>query len=108
MVAIVRRNWILAKFISSTSNKNILKCLTINLTSDQTRFVCEVVLNVLLGNIRITEHYKKKLKPKKQTLLKLVSKSISDVQRRRLYTKYHNLVRDVIAASVDVLAEVSV
>lgn len=78
------------------------------LTPDQTRFLCEVVLNILHGNIIITNHYKRKLRHYKPVLLKIVSKSISNERRKQIYAKYYKVIKYIAAASVDTLIEASV
>lgn len=108
MVDIIRRNWPLAKFISVTRSEPVLICILKHLTKDQTRFLTEIVLNVLLSNIIISRYYRQKLKRDRKILHKLVSKETSYVERKKIMSNHYSLIRSVVLASLDVIVEASV
>lgn len=105
MSKIIKRNWPLVQFINFTSSKKVLECILAHLNKDQTRFISEIILNILLGNLIISSYYKEKLRPKKRLLIKLVSKSTTNKERKRLFISNYATVRLVVKSCIHILTE---
>ena len=68
------------------------KSLIQYITDDQLRALSQIALNVLQGNVPITDSYKKKLKRYKDVIRSLASRQISKARKRRALLKFHTVV----------------
>lgn len=64
---------------SKSCSATLKKC-----SKNTIKSLCECVLNLLKGNIPLTQYQKRKLKPHKRSLRKLADKSIPLYKKRRL------------------------
>jgi hypothetical protein len=74
------------KILAKAKNKQRAQILN-KATPEFTKFLCEVVLNVLKGNIQLTEPHYKKLRRHKHTLLNLCKRKKSLKFRKQLLLK---------------------
>lgn len=70
-----------------TGNKKLKKTLIQNGTPDQIKSICEIILNLLRGNIKLTDEELDKLKKKKKILRQLSKKNQSSKKRKILIQK---------------------
>jgi len=68
------------------------KSLIQYITDEQLRALSQIALNVLQGNVPITESYKKKLKRYKDVIRSLASRQISKARKRKTLLKHHSVV----------------
>lgn len=78
-------------FISKSPEKALIKVLTKN--ERIVHLVCEILLNILLKNIKVDKRIIRKLRKYKRIIYKLVDKRTSLSQRRKLLLKSWPIVR---------------
>ena len=64
----IRSNWPLLLFIYKNESTEVLDCILTNLTEKQIIFLSELALNVYIGNVKISKHYKNKLRVHKSII----------------------------------------
>lgn len=74
------------KFLLNTS-ENQQKMLIKALTKSQMSVIVEVVYNILIGNLKISDNIKKSLKRYRNVIRKFVVKGLSQKKRRALLLK---------------------
>lgn len=79
------------------------KSLIQYITDDQLRALSQIALNVLQGNVPITDSYKKKLKRYKDVIRSLASRQISKARKRRALLKFHTVVPLLIKPALPLL-----
>ena len=65
-------------------------------TSEQIKILSEIVLNLLNGNIPITNSQKKKLKTFEKQFISLSDKKITASNLKRMWIKYSNTLLNVL------------
>jgi hypothetical protein len=78
-------------FISKSPEKRIIQILTRN--KRVVKAICEILLNILLKNIKVDRRIAHKLEKHKHIIYELVDKHTSLHQRRRLLLKAWPIVR---------------
>ena len=99
----LRDNICLIHFLSSNITTAQFKTILKSLTNDQVNVISEIAANVLFGNIPISSHHKKILKPFKSKIESLGNATTSLVKRKRLITKEPNLVKSILLAAKPLL-----
>lgn len=79
------------------------KSLIQYITDDQLRALSQIALNVLRGNVPITDSYKKKLKRYKDVIRSLASRQISKARKRKALLKFHAVVPLLIKPALQLL-----
>ena len=99
MVALVKKHWPLLQFLCKTRSVKSVKCVLEHLNKSQLQLLSEIALNVLLGNIPISKHYKKKLKASKDKLIFWAENR----QTPKALVSNVSLLQDLLRASFKVL-----
>lgn len=99
MVALVKKHWPLVQFLCKTRSIRSVKCVLEHLNKSQLQLLSEIALNVLLGNIPISKHYKKKLKPSKDKLISWAEKR----QTPKAFASNVSLLQDLLRAAFKIL-----
>ena len=72
-------------FVSKSPQERLIKILTKN--DKLVRLICEILLNIMVKNIKVAPHIIKQLKKHKRVIYKLVDKRTSITKRKRLLVK---------------------
>ena len=62
-------HWYLVQFIYKTQSIDAVKCVLMNLSVKEKRFLSELALNVYKGNVKISTYYKSKLRVYKSLII---------------------------------------
>lgn len=87
-----------------SSNKKQKKVLIENASSDQIKSICEIIINLLRGNIKLDEHDLEKLRKKKKSFREIVKKG--SIKRRKYLIQKGGFIQYLIPALVSGLATV--
>ena len=98
---VIRRNWPLIHFIYKNHSKKVLVCILTNLSEKQRIFLSELALNVYRGNVKISYHYKTKLRVHKSIIVQW-SKGATN----RSLAEHSEVLLQLIKASYNVLKAV--
>ena len=65
--------------------------------------VCEIILNVLRGNVPLTKAVLNKASQHKNILRKLAKKCLKKVIRKKLFIKYFTVIKKLLAAVLPIV-----
>jgi len=88
-----------------TSNSNLQKALIKNASKDQIFSICEIILNLLNGNLKIREDDLQKLSKKKKLLRELIKKG-SSIKKKKFLIQRGGFLQFLIPALITGLASV--
>lgn len=88
----------------TNSNKKIQKSLIKNATKDQIKAICEVVLNLLSGNIKLSQEDHSKLYKKRNSLRELVKKQ--SIKKKKYLIQKGGFIQFLVPALISGLATV--
>lgn len=71
----------------------------------QMEALSQIAVNILRGNVSLSEVHKKKLKRYKETIRSLASRRVSLARKRQFLLKYHALVQLLIKPVIPLLDE---
>ena len=91
------------KFITNTENKRQRQFLLQTITQGQSKAFCEVILNILNGNICITPVIKEELSKYKRHLRYLADPSVKLSQKHKYIRKKYSYLSKILITFKDLL-----
>ena len=95
MSANLKKNWCFIQLLTSTTVQQKLALLK-TLTDDQVLVLCEIVLNILQGQLYVPADTVRRLKKHKTFLRSLTSKAVSNRRKKDRIIARHKLVVQLI------------
>ena len=89
--------------IATTKQSNKGKDIIKSAKPKQLDVLCEILLNILRGTIELTDGLKKKAAYYKTVLRRIVKRCLKKVLRKKLFIKYFNIIKRLIAAALPVI-----
>ena len=99
-----KKNTNLAEFLIE-AEPNVCKSVLKAATSNFIKFVGEVAINILLENIKVTDHFLNKLRPHSKVIRDLGSKRIGQKRRQKLCVENPRVVQLMLKAAISHLKD---
>lgn len=99
----IKSNYHALQVLKSAQPK-LRKAIILNCNRDLLNSISECVLNVLNGNIKLTECLKKKLRKHKVILRKIVDKSVTHTTKKKLLNQSGGFLLPLLSSVLPILA----
>lgn len=99
-----KKNIDLAEFLIE-ADPEVCKSVLKTANSNFIKFVGEVAVNILLENIKVTDHFLNKLRHYSKVIRDLGSKRIKHKRRQKLCVENHRVVQLMLKASISHLKD---
>jgi len=88
----LRRHISLLKLLEKNKNKKLCSAIIDAADNDSITCICEIIKNVIHGNVRLSEQNKKMLSKEKKSLRKLASRGQLSLKKKRKMLKGGNIL----------------